>query len=91
MTEYKATQIGEMVFGKLKVPVRKIDGENQYKGQVVCESDLPQDLAEAFSQWMTCAQIPAPGYAYVHDFVDFVRRGGRGRSGDWSKVVERNL
>lgn len=91
MDEFKSTQIGEMVFGRLKVPVRKLDGANMYTGQVVCESDLPQDLAEAFGRWMTCAQIPAPGYAYQHDFVDFVQRGGRGRSGDWSKVLERNL
>jgi len=91
MNEFTSTRVGELVFGKLTVPIRKLEGDKAYPGKVVCWDDLPADLADAFDKWMFCAAVPSRNCAYLHDFQDFMRRAGRGWSGDWSAVVEKYL
>jgi hypothetical protein len=78
---------GRVVLRDWMVPVWQLLGANQYAGDTVRFEDLPRDLATAFATWQTIAACPDNGFAYLHDFLDFLGRLGRGRTGDFSATV----
>lgn len=83
-------QIDTLQYKNLTVPVMQVSDPDSpfYKGAIILESDLPEDLAKAFFWgWHLGSTCPAPHAAYMHDFVDFMTRRGWGLSGDWSAVV----
>jgi len=79
----------------LPVPVWQVadrkPGDGCYSGRFVRWMDLPDDLRQAFARWQYGAAQPFAEGAYDYDFRDFMDRGGRGFSGDFSAVVGRYL
>lgn len=84
-------QVDALTYRGLTVPVWQIDPrqERYYSGPFIRHSDLPDDLAESFFKWQMYAAIPFRDAGYDHDFKDFMARGGRGFSGDFSEIVTR--
>ena len=83
-------QIDTLQYKNLTVPVWQVADPNApfHQGPIICESDLPEDLAKAFfGGWQTGAACPAHHTAYMRDFVDCMSRRGHGWYGDWSAVV----
>lgn len=84
-------KVRDIEYKYLTVPVLKcVDPAkyHMYKGEFVRYEDMPEDLRKAFfHQWQMLAACPGNEMAYAHDFEDFMDRGGRGWSGDFSKVV----
>ena len=81
-------RVDVLKFGGCTVPVWQVSRPGAfYAGPFVRYEDLPKDLAKAFGEWQMTAACPGQGTAYVHDFQDFMARGGRGWYGDWSEIV----
>lgn len=88
-------QVDTLAYRGLAVPVWQVadrkPGDGCYSGRFVRYMDLPDDLRQAFARWQYGAAQPFAEGAYDYDFRDFMDRGGRGFSGDFSAVVGRYL
>lgn len=87
-------QIDTLRYKNLTVPVRQVADPNAsfHQEPIVCESDLPDDLAKAFfGGWLIGWGSPALHAAYLSDFVLFMAQRGHGMlgNGDWSAVVSK--
>jgi len=91
-------QIDTLQYKNLTVPVRQVTDPNSpyHQEPIICESDLPEDLAKAFfGGWLVGAASPADHAAYLRDFAFFMALHGHDRyrmtitGGDWSDVVDK--
>jgi len=89
MTTPNLIQEKELVFARLTVPVwRRIGPDGiPYSFLVVRDQDLPEDLRTAFTNSQIGAQIPMRDGSYLHDFVNFMNRRGKGWGTDCSAIV----
>lgn len=87
-------QISTLKYRNLEVPVR-LKGPDG--GAFVDLNDLPDDLRQAFFNWMLGATVFSVKGAFFntgympHDFDDFMKRRGIGGSGDFSAIVDKYL
>lgn len=85
-------QHGSLKYANLEVPVRWKEPNG---GAFIDLNDLPEDLRQAFFEWMLGATVFSVKGAYFnvgympHDFDDFMKRHGVGASGDFSAIVEK--
>ena len=85
-------KVGTLEYKSLSVPVWRVADPEMYKAypkSFVRDEDMPADLAKAFLEWQTLAAAPGFGMSYLHDFTDFMDRGGQGWKGDYSEIVNR--
>jgi hypothetical protein len=92
-SDVELVKVRELVYQNLTVPVWKAsrDQPGAYLGEIVRESDLPDDLLDAFGKSQMSAAIPFSDGHYVYDFTGFMDRGGKSWYYDGSLVAAKYL
>ena len=88
-------KVDELIYPNLIVPVWEDHGGRlgAYSGRFILESDLPEDLREAFCKSQATAAMPRypKGANYLSDFSGFMNRGGKSWYHDGSAVSAKYL